>query len=329
VLTHVHDAIATIEPADSPHAVRKSGAETTWGQVRFTGPRSAQLDGRPVRFRQALVATGSEPVVPDLPGMAAVEPLTTDTLWELTSLPGRLAVLGGGTSGCELAQALARLGVAATVVEAGDRLLGHEDPDAPAAGTAALERDGVDVRTGVSAVRAAGGRDDGRLLIDDGSEVAFDRLLVAVGRRPRTPDLALALAGVELGDHVHIIVDDALRTTNPRIWAAGDVTGHPQHTHVAGVHGSLAASNAVLGLRRKVDLSAIPRVTFTQPEVAAVGNRRRRTATTVARTPARQVIGALVLARRALLMIRSSRPLLTSRFLRSRRHPAGDSPGSS
>ncbi len=271
VLAAVRQAIGTIAPVDSPEAVRASGAATATGSVRFTGPTGADVDGVPVRFRQALVCTGSAPALPDLAGLSDVAPLTTDSVWDLPDLPDRLAVLGGGTSGCELAQAFARLGVAVTLVEAGDRLLPGEDPAASGVVTAALRRDGVDVRTGSAPVRVTGDATGGRLHLADGGTADFTRLLVAVGRTPRTEGLGLDAAGVAVDDRGCVVVDDALRTANPRIWAAGDVTGHPAYTHVAGVHGSTAALNAVLGLRRRIDLSAVPRVTFTRPEVAAVG----------------------------------------------------------
>ena len=134
----------------------------------------------------------------------------------------------------------------------------------------ALRRDGIEVHTQAAVTRVEGGPGGGRLLLDDGP-IAFDRLLVATGRAPRTAALGLAAAGVAVDERGHVVVDGSLRTTNPRIWAAGDVTGHPELTHVAGVHGSLAAGNAVLGLRRTADLRAVPRVTCTQPEVASVG----------------------------------------------------------
>jgi pyruvate/2-oxoglutarate dehydrogenase complex dihydrolipoamide dehydrogenase (E3) component len=146
-------------------------------------------------------------------------------------------------------------------------LIPREDPDAAALITTALRADGVNVRTGV-AVREV---TDGRVLLDGGDQVEFDRLLVAVGRSPRTRDLGLEAAGVHLAERGFIHVDAALRTTNRRIWAAGDLTGHPQFTHTAGVHASLAASNAVLGLRRTAETRVIPRITFTHPEVAGVG----------------------------------------------------------
>lgn len=269
VMAHVRAAIAAVEPADSPEAIRAAGARHRAGTARFTGPASADVDGVPVRFRHAVLATGSAPVLPDLPGArapGAPELLSTDTVWETTALPQRLVVLGGGPVGCELGQAMARLGARVTLVEAASRLLPGEDPDASTLVAAALRHDGVDVRTGVRA-RALG---RARVHLDDGSDVGADTVLAALGRRARTADLGLDAAGVALSPSGAVGVDEHLRTSNPRIRAAGDVTDHPRLTHVAGTHGSLAATNAVLGLRRRVD-PVVPRVTFTSPEVASVG----------------------------------------------------------
>ena len=267
VMAHVRGAIRTIEPADSPPRLRDAGVEVHTGVVVLTGPTSALVDGQPVAFRQALVATGAEPAVPAVPGLRESGPLTSESVWDLTELPHRLVVLGGGSIGSELAQGFARLGSAVTLVEAGSRLLSREDPRASAVIERALRADGVDVRTGagVTSVR------DGVLRLADGSDVVADRVLVAAGRRPRTDGLGLAAAGVDLDDRGHVVVDGACRTSQPGIWAAGDVTGPPQFTHTAAVHASAAASNAVLGLRRQVDTTAAPRVTFTHPEVGAVG----------------------------------------------------------
>jgi pyruvate/2-oxoglutarate dehydrogenase complex dihydrolipoamide dehydrogenase (E3) component len=269
VMAHVKGAIAAIEPVDSADALRAAGVAVRAAAARFTGPATADVGGEPVRFGRALVATGSDPLVPPIPGLAGADPLTSDTVWDLTRRPDRLVVLGGGSIGCELGQAFARLGAAVAVVEAAPRLLPGEDPDASAAVAAALRRDGVDVRTGTPVVAA----DRGGVLLDGGARVDADALLVALGRRPDTGDLGLDAAGVATDERGHVRVDAALGTTNPRIWAAGDVTGHPQFTHLAGVHGSTAAANAVLGLRRRAELSAVPRVTYTSPEVAAVGAR--------------------------------------------------------
>ncbi|RBY93968.1 oxidoreductase [Blastococcus sp. TBT05-19] len=267
VMAAVRRAITTIEPVDSPDALRAAGVTVAVGTARFTGPRTAEIDGRPVRFRQALVATGSRPFIPRIPGLESVDVLTTETVWELGTLPARLAVVGAGASGCELAQAFARLGTEVALVESADRILPGEDPAASDVLLAALRADGVDVRTGATVDRVG----EGRLVLADGTTVGFDRLLLTVGRRPRTEGLGLGAAGVDVDERGNVVVDATLTTTNPRIRAAGDVTGHPPYTHVAGVHGSLAATNAVLGLRRRVDLSAVPRVTYTSPEIAAVG----------------------------------------------------------
>jgi pyruvate/2-oxoglutarate dehydrogenase complex dihydrolipoamide dehydrogenase (E3) component len=271
VLAHVRQAIATIEPTDSPAAMRAVGVSAAHGSAQFTSPNAAAVNGVPIRFRQALVATGAAPVMAPIPGLAATGPLTNESVFGETRLPGRLLVLGGGSIGCELGQAFARLGSRVTIVEAAERLLSREDPDAAELVTRALIADGVEVRSGaeVTAVRPDGSA--WVAVLADDFEIGFDSVLVTVGRRPRTSSLGLEVAGVELDERGFVRVDPQLRTTNPRIWAAGDLTGHPQFTHTAGVHGSLAAGNAILGLRRRVELATIPRVTFTQPEVAAVG----------------------------------------------------------
>lgn len=259
VMARVRASIAEIEPIDSPASLREAGVRVLHGDARFLGPRAVDVDGRQVTFRRAVIATGSAPAVPrelrELTAGATV--VTSDSIWDLTALPERLLVVGGGPIGCELGQAFARLGSAVTLVEAGARLLPNEDAEAARIITAALAADGIDVRTGTT--------------VDPEAVQAADVVLVAVGRSPRIAGLDLKEAGVELTDGGHVWVDRRLRTDNPRIWAAGDVTGHPSFTHVAGVHGSLAATNAVLGLRRTVDLSAMPRIVFTQPELAAVG----------------------------------------------------------
>ncbi len=277
VMAHVHGAIGTIAPIDSAETLTGEGVTVLHGRARFTGPGRAQVGGTTVTFHQAVIATGAAPAVPRIPGLDQVAHLTSETVWDLEGLPTRLVVLGGGSIGCELGQAFTRLGSQVTVVEGAERLLPREDPDAAAAVREAMTAEGTEVLTGVSVTGAETHTDPhdpdvtGRLLLDDGRRVPYSHLLVAVGRAPRTGDLGLETVGVEVDERGFLRVDSMLRTTNHRIWAAGDLTGHPQFTHTAGTHGSLAASNAVLGVRRKVDLSAVPRVTYTQPEVAAVG----------------------------------------------------------
>jgi pyruvate/2-oxoglutarate dehydrogenase complex dihydrolipoamide dehydrogenase (E3) component len=274
VMRHVRAAIDEIAPTDAPEALESAGVVVAQGEVVFTGPAAASVGAAPVRFRQALVATGGGPAVPPIPGLDQADSLTSNTVWELEDLPDRLTVLGGGNIGCELGQAFARLGSRVTLVEGEERILPREDPDAASLVRAALTADGATVLTGSSVqsvIQDPRRRYAGSVVLTDGREVEHDRLLVAVGRQPRSHGLGLPEAGVDFDDRGYVRVDDRLRTSNPRIWAAGDITGHPQFTHLAGVHGSVAAGNAVLGLRRSVATETVPRVTFTQPEVAAAG----------------------------------------------------------
>ncbi len=275
VMKHVQSAIATLEPHDSPERLRRLGIEVVHGDAQLTGPDRMQVEGRTIRFRRAMIATGSEPVVPDLPGLAAAGPVTNETLWGLTELPERLAVLGGGPIGCELGQAFARLGSKVTIVEMVERLLPREEPAASDLIAGRLRSEGVDVRVGTRAVRVGERHGAGReLVVDDGTgedAVVFDQLLVSVGRRPRTRGLGLEAAKVELDRRGAVVVDDRLRTSNPRIYAGGDVTLRLPFTHIAAAHGATVVQNALFGLRASVDHERIPWVTFTSPEVARVG----------------------------------------------------------
>ena len=274
VRAHIRRAIARIAPADSPEALERAGAEVIHGDAEFTGPSTVRVDGRTLRFRHALIATGSSPALPPVPGLTEIEPLTSDTVWDLTELPGRLVVLGGGPVGCELGQAFARLGSEVTIIETTERLVPREEPEAGIALAAALSAEGVRVLTGTTVTNACGGPGALELEVSGPggtSVVRADRVLVSAGRQPRTAGLGLEAAGVRLDDHGHVVVDAKLRTSNRRIHAAGDVTGALPFTHVAGMHGSIAATNAVLAPVRRIDHERIPWVTFTDPEIAHVG----------------------------------------------------------
>ena len=282
VMGHVRSAIRTIEPVDSAEALAEIGVPVVSGAGRFVEPGVLEVDGRAVNFRQALIATGAGPAPPPIPGLLDVPYLTSDTIWELTELPKDLAIVGAGPIGCELGQAFARLGSRVTLVEEADRVLPREDPEASAIIERALREDGVRVQLGcrverVDSTAGPGGSDPAaslHLRSQDGTEtVSFDRLLVATGRRPRTEGLGLESVAVGVDDRGFIKTDSSLRTTNPRIWAAGDLTSRPQQTHVAGVDASVATSNALLGLSRRIETRAVPRVTYTDPEVAAAGYR--------------------------------------------------------
>ncbi|MFE1643983.1 dihydrolipoyl dehydrogenase family protein [Microbacterium sp. P01] len=277
VMRHVRTAIHRIEPVDSPESLARDGVHALVGRARFDGPRSLLVNGHRIEFRDALLASGSTPVRSDAEGSASIDMLTNETFWDLDELPPRLLIQGGGAIGCEIAQAMARLGSAVTLVHRGERLLPKEDPDAARVVVAALQADGVDVHLSAtvssftSDATPAASSHSGTALLSDGSVIAFDRALVALGRRARTEGLGLDAAGVQLDERGDVVVDDALRTSNPRIRAAGDVTPLPRFTHTAGMFASVAATNAVLGLSRKADLEVVPRVTFTSPEVGAVG----------------------------------------------------------
>ncbi|MGV8896314.1 MAG: dihydrolipoyl dehydrogenase family protein [Rhodoglobus sp.] len=268
----VHDSIQTIAPVDSSEALEAEGVAVAHGQARFLSRRSLSLDGQEIRFAQAVIATGTSPAVPELAGADGLNILTSETFWELRELPDELVILGGGAIGCELGQAMARLGSRVTIVQRGPRILPKEQDAAARIVHDALVADGVTILTGRSAVAATSTDHlSGTVTLDDGQVLRFDRLVAALGRRPETSTLDLAAAGVTTDEAGYVRVDAALRTDNPRIVAAGDITGMPQFTHIAGVNGSVAATNAILGLRRKAETRVIPRVTFTSPEVAAVG----------------------------------------------------------
>ncbi|TFD57721.1 oxidoreductase [Cryobacterium suzukii] len=276
VMAHVQNAMQEIAPVDSAESLERDNIDVVIGKARFTGPHSVDVNGRELRFQQALIATGAAPALLDIPGIDAVDVVTSETFWNLRNPPQRLVLLGGGAVSCEIAQAMARLGAAVTLVHRGPRILPKEDDRASAIIRAALIADGVDVRTSCTAVSVTSSdRLAGTLSLDDGTALSFDRLFVALGRRPNTSGLNLQCVGVRRDEHGNIVVNSGMRTSNPRIWAAGDVTGLPQFTHTAGVNASVAATNAILGLTRTVDSTAIPRVTFTHPELGAVGLQAR------------------------------------------------------
>ncbi len=269
---HVHEAVDTIAPHDSAASLAELGVEVRMGDARFTGPSTLEVSGEFHAFRQAIIATGTTPRIPTLPGVESVDILTSDSIWALKELPQQLVVLGGGAIGSELGQAMARLGSQVTIVNRRSRILPREDERSSAVLQTSLDRDGVTVLHGRSAVEVRAGEDSaGQLVLDDGIVVPFDRLLAAAGRTPRTDSLSLQSAGVQVTDAGFVSVDKSLRTTNKRIWAAGDIAGLPKFSHVAGVSGSVAATNAILGLRRKFDARVVPRITFTAPEIASVG----------------------------------------------------------
>lgn len=273
----VHAVIAAIAPHDSVERFEGLGVTVLKAHARFVDPRTVEADGVRVAARRFVIATGSRPLLPPIDGLAAIDPLTNESIFDLETLPRRLAVIGGGAIGAELGQAFARLGSAVTVVEA-DALLAREDRDAVAVVRAALAADGVDLveGTGVAACERSGEATPGggeattRLSLADGRTLWADAVLVAAGRRPTTADLGLAAAGIA-HDATGIRVDAGLRTTNRRVYAIGDVTGGPQFTHVAGHQASLAVRSIVFRLPVRFAPELMARTTYTAPELAQVG----------------------------------------------------------
>ncbi len=273
VMDRIRRVIARIEPHDSPERYRAMGVDVIQGTARLVSPWEVEVDGRRLSARAIVLATGAEPLVPQLPGLADSGYLTSDTLWDLEQLPERLVVLGGGPIGCELAQAFARLGSQVTVVEMSERVLPREDADAGELLTRHLREEGVSVATGHQALRVENGRE---LVCQHGDgevRLGFDQLLVALGRKPRTSGYGLEQLGVRLTDQGRIDTDGLQATNFPNIYVCGDAAGPYQFTHVAAHQAWTAAVNALIRpfWSFSTDYRVIPWVTFTDPEVARVG----------------------------------------------------------
>lgn len=276
IMDAVRDKIAKIEPHDSVERYTKLGVECVSGEARITSPWSVAVHSEIITARNIIIAAGARPLVPPLPGLENIAYRTSNNLWEMRELPRRLAVLGGGAIGCELSQAFARLGAEVTQIEMLPRLLSKEEPEASELITTALEADGVRVMTNtrVSAIENVG--EEKVLICDDragGQRIAFDELLVAVGRKPNVEGWGLEELGIKLADQGAIHVDPFLRTSCPNIFACGDITGRYLFTHAAAHEAWHVAMNALFGTfwKFKVDYTALPWVTFTDPEVARIG----------------------------------------------------------
>lgn len=275
-MQRVQAVIAKIEPHDSVERYTGLGVDVIRGEATLVSPWEVEVDGRRLSARSLVLATGARPLVPKIPGLDAVDYLTSDTVWNLRVLPRRLLVLGGGPVGCELTQAFARFGSEVTQVEMAPRLLPREDADAAAAVTAQLQAEGVRVATAHKALRVETDDVGNRLVCEhDGAEVAFefDTLLLALGRSANVEGFGLADIGVRLTERKTIEVDALMRTNFPNIHVCGDAAGPFQFTHVAAHQAWYAAVNALLApwWSFDVDYRVIPWATFTEPEVARVG----------------------------------------------------------
>lgn len=277
VMTRVQRIIKTIEPHDSVERFEGLGVNVAIGEAKILSPWSVEVNGQVLTTRSIIIATGAGPFVPPIKNIETVDYLTSDNLWATRELPKRMLVLGGGPIGCELAQALNRLGSQVTQVEMAPRIMSREDPEIAAMVTSSLEAEGVVVLSNHTAREVLVDNGDKYLLVTtrEGVEkrLAFDGLLVAVGRKANVTGFGLEALGVIITPQGTVEVDGYLRTNFTNIYAVGDVAGPYQFTHTASHMAWFAAVNAMFGTFWKftVDYSVIPWCTFTSPEVARVG----------------------------------------------------------
>jgi pyruvate/2-oxoglutarate dehydrogenase complex dihydrolipoamide dehydrogenase (E3) component len=267
---HVHDVIAAIAPNDSKERFNGLGVRVIAGAARFKDRKTVVVgDEIEIAARRFVVATGSSPSLPPIAGLDTVPYLTNETVFDLTARPQHLIVIGAGVIGLELAQAFRRLGAAVTVLEAAEPLA-REDGECAAIVLDALAREGVDVRSKVAVTRVESTGAKIKAVVDGDGEIEGSHLLIATGRRANTDGLALERAGIAC-DRGWIVVNKRLKTANRRVYAIGDVAGRGQFTHLANYHAGLVIRNALFRLPVKVNEDLVPRVTFTDPELAHVG----------------------------------------------------------
>ncbi len=276
VMERVQQVVAKVAPHDSVERYSSLGVEVLQTEARLISPYELEVDGKTVSARSIIVATGARPMVPSLPGLGDVDYLTSDTVWSLRKKPRRLLVLGGGPIGCELAQSFQRLGSDVTLVQRGEHLLPREDVDVSGLVAQGFRAEGMNVLTGHAALRVEMQEGQKMLVCQHKNEdvpVAFDQILIALGRRANVTGFGLEELGVKLAPRGTVQADEFLRTNYPNIYVCGDVTGPYQFTHTAAHQAWYAAVNALFSPIKKfrVDYSVIPWATFTDPEVARVG----------------------------------------------------------
>jgi len=281
IMRRMRERRADISAHDSVERLHEAGADVFFGHGRFVGDRAIEVDGRTLTFNRAVIATGGRPTTPPVRGLEQVSYLTSETVFSLSELPRRLLVVGAGSIGCELAQAFARFGSAVTVFDIAPRVLPNEDVDAASIVRRRLASDGVTFHLGVKVTEVI--QQGGTLVVryehpTGIDQVTGDRLLVATGRAPNVAGLGLDAAGVASSKD-GIVVDDRLRTSNRRIYAAGDVCCRFKFTHAADALARVAIQNALFMGRRRASSLVIPWCTYTDPEVAHVGAYENETIT--------------------------------------------------
>jgi len=274
VMERMRRVQAHLSRADSARRLSEAGVDVYFGEARFTGPATIEVAGETLRFKKALIATGARPQTPLIPGLAEAGYLTNENVFNLTVCPRRFLVIGGGPLGCELAQAFSRFGSQVIIAQNDPMFLPKEERDAAQILSDSLARDGIEIHlnTTVVAVRKEGGQKIVELESDGGAfSVSVDEILAGIGRSPNVEGLDLEAAGVRYDTENGIRVDDFLRTSNKRVYAAGDVCLDLKFTHAAEASARVAVRNALfLGRKRLSDL-VIPWCTYTDPEIAHVG----------------------------------------------------------
>lgn len=274
VMQRVASVIQTIEPNDSPERFRGMGVDVTFGTGRFTNPHAFEVNGRQLTAKNFVIATGSRPAIPAIPGLDKAPYLTNETVFNLTGEVPHLIVLGAGPIGLEMAQAFVRLGSQVSVVQRGAGILPKEDSDVAAVVLEQLRNEGVNFYLGHTPMQVAGTDGDLHMMVQDSQgqqkTLHATHLLVATGRQANIENLGLEAAGVELNQG-RLILDARLRTTQKHIYACGDVTGGYQFTHMAEHTAGVVLRNALFHLPAKIEQRVIPWCTFTDPEVARVG----------------------------------------------------------
>jgi pyruvate/2-oxoglutarate dehydrogenase complex dihydrolipoamide dehydrogenase (E3) component len=268
-MDHVRGVIAAIAPNDSVERFEKLGVRVLRTTARFIAPDTVEAGGEHIRARRFVIATGSRPTAPPIVGLDAVPYLTNETVFGNRQRPEHLVIIGGGPIGMEMAQAHRRLGTRVTVLEAA-ALLGKDDPELAAIVVARLAAEGVVLRDRVKIARVSGTAGAIAVELEGGERIEATHLLVAAGRAPNVEDLGLDKAAIAFTRR-GITVDKALRTSNRRVYAIGDINGLHPFTHMAGLHGSLVIRNALFRLPVNVHATALPWATYTDPEMAQVG----------------------------------------------------------
>ena len=281
VMGRIHNVIAKIEPHDSIERYSQLGVNCVTGDATILSPWEVEVNGTRITTRNIVIATGARPLVPAIPGLDTVNYLASDTVWQLTALPKRLLILGGGPIGCELAQSFCRLGAEVTIVERSPQLLNREDRDAAQLVEQSLAHDGVNILLQHNAVQFESTLDDNgqriqRVVVEHDNQqvsIEFDAVMVALGRVANVQGFGLEELGITTTERGTVAVNQYLQTQYPNIYAVGDVAGPYQLTHVAAHQAWYAAVNSLFGAVKKfkVDYSVIPAVTYTAPELARVG----------------------------------------------------------